>query len=142
MGAGVAFLMHLVACMWYAWVCFWSSEFQETWLDYITGERDRIGFKYAMSYHWVMAQFTPAPHPAYPKNTPELGFAILMLFLGLAIFSSFLANVSSRFTLMQNKANDKAQEEMRIRKSFVEHSISGPLAASVKAFLSWKGRKE
>mmetsp|Transcript_99692 Transcript_99692/g.281445 ORF Transcript_99692/g.281445 Transcript_99692/m.281445 type:complete len:691 (+) Transcript_99692:108-2180(+) len=138
---GMAFLVHLVSCCWYAWVQVWKGTFANSWLDSFQDEDLSVGYIYALCFHWVMCQFTPGPTPFYPANIPELTFAIVLLFFGLMIFSSFLAHVSSRFTFIRQSAMKALNQDVLIRQFLVEHGISRSLGQSIKAFTKWTGRK-
>jgi hypothetical protein len=84
-----------------------------------------------------MCQFTPAPNPNYPQNLAELCFANMMLFFGFFVFSSFLGNAASRFTMMQTKAMQRSAERGTMRQYFSDHKIGKMTAQRVETYLAF-----
>merc|ERR1719387_640644 len=64
-----------------------------------------------------------------------------MLFFGFFVFSSFLGNAASRFTMMQSKALQKSSERNMMRQYFADHHISKTLGQRVETFLAFATAK-
>merc|ERR1712079_200233 len=116
--------------MGYAWAQTWKDSFPRSWLDRVEHD-ESFFYRYTLSFHWVMAQFTPAPTPFYPGNSAELLFAIGMLYTGFMVFSSFLGNVAARFTLMRKRASEIGDQEALVRQFFLQHGISRRLTQAI-----------
>lgn len=58
---------HFLACAWYAIGT--SSPLEESWLQPLAPLQDQSAvYLYAISFHWSMSQFTPAPNNFHPMN--------------------------------------------------------------------------
>jgi len=128
----MAFLAHFVACAWYYWVKAFCED-RPNWIEELGSEKS-VGFHYIVSFHWVMAQVTPAPTPYAPQNTAEFVFASLILFCGFFVFSSVLGKVAGDFSLVQKKAADQRELQTLFRRFVVENNVPLGLTQQIKEY--------
>jgi len=129
---GMAFLAHFIACAWYSWVKAFSED-RPNWIEELGSEKS-VGFHYIVSFHWVMAQVTPAPTPYAPQNTAEFVFASLILFCGFFVFSSVLGRVAGNFSLVLKKAADQREQQALFHKFVVENRVPLGLTQQIKEY--------
>jgi len=107
----VALAVHFIACGWFAVGTAhghdvgWVAAFDATDTPYL----------YLMSFHWTIAQFTPAPNNVHPTNFSERLYATVVLFVGLVIFSSLIGRVTALVTKRQQEATEHMLDCERLR---------------------------
>lgn len=69
-----------------------------------------FGYRYMTSFHWSVTQFTPASMEVVPRNALERTFNIVMIFLGLLMFSSFISNMTNGMTYLTKRNYEKRQQ--------------------------------
>jgi len=90
---------------------------------------------YAISLHWSLTQFTPATNNIGPVNSVERLFAICVVLVALALFSSFLSSITNAVTALRAVRLDYETREAQIRQFFNERNLPAALLAQVKAFM-------
>ncbi|CAE7496928.1 unnamed protein product [Symbiodinium natans] len=90
---------------------------------------------YAISLHWSLTQFTPATNNIGATNSIERLFAICVVLVALALFSSFLSSITNAVTALRAVRLDYASQEAQIRQFFNERNLPASLLAQVKAFM-------
>ncbi|CAE7355252.1 KCNH6 [Symbiodinium sp. CCMP2592] len=90
---------------------------------------------YAISLHWSLTQFTPATNNIGPVNSLERLFAICVVLVALALFSSFLSSITNAVTALRAVRLDYETREAQIRQFFNERNLPASLLAQVKAFM-------
>lgn len=131
----IAIITHFIACAWYAVGTFEQSDLNQTWLAKLEQQHATLFHRYLVSFHWAISQFTPASVDCHPANERERLFAILVLFAGLVIFSSFLGSVSSTLTLAREQMVQKTRQESLFRKFVLQNNVSPEVGNRVAQFL-------
>ncbi|CAJ1416497.1 unnamed protein product [Effrenium voratum] len=90
---------------------------------------------YAISLHWSLTQFTPATNNVGPISVSERLFAIGVVVVALALFSSFLSSITNAVTALRSVRLNYASQEAQIRQFFNERNLPAALLAQVKAFM-------
>lgn len=101
------FICHFIACAWY-WVG--DLEGGGSWNSQPVLDGRTNLHMYLVSFHWVVAQFTPSGSPHHPRTVGEEFFSIGLIFLGLVIFSSFIGSVTSTITALRKEAMEAARQ--------------------------------
>lgn len=97
---------------------------------------------YIHSFHWALAQFTPAPNNFHPTNTRERTYATGALFVGFLTFASFLASITATVTALRKKNADGVRKEEMIRRYLEENDVPLALGDRITSFLrTQKDRK-
>jgi len=130
--AEVAFATHCIGCTWYALGMYdgidggWMRSYADTDKPY----------RYIIAFHWAIAQFTPAPNRLHPTNERETAFAVLVLFIGLVVFSNLLGRVTALVAKSSNEASQRAAETDLLRSLCRERSLSSDLGQRLMRFVA------
>eukprot|EP00747_Dinoflagellata_sp_TGD_P194498 gnl/TRDRNA2_/TRDRNA2_61986_c0_seq1.p1 gnl/TRDRNA2_/TRDRNA2_61986_c0~~gnl/TRDRNA2_/TRDRNA2_61986_c0_seq1.p1 ORF type:complete len:742 (+),score=129.03 gnl/TRDRNA2_/TRDRNA2_61986_c0_seq1:103-2328(+) len=139
----IMFINHFVACAWYAVSYTADANKNARWIDMFT-VHDNTYTRYFISLHWSITQFTPGSMPVQPQNLQERFFSILVLLLGLVVFSSFVSSITATMNRLRNLSAAQATQYWLLRKYFREHKISHELCARVNRYVSvvvWSQQK-
>eukprot|EP00930_Biecheleria_cincta_P096383 TRINITY_DN88242_c0_g1_i1.p1 TRINITY_DN88242_c0_g1~~TRINITY_DN88242_c0_g1_i1.p1 ORF type:complete len:1180 (+),score=165.50 TRINITY_DN88242_c0_g1_i1:50-3541(+) len=104
--------------------CFWffigrmarDLNFANNWIDnwkYDQGEGNTLSFQYSTCFHWVLAQFTPAPMSIQPTNELERNYNIFVILFSLLVVGSSISRISQS---IQQALQLRAETSMRRRK--------------------------
>jgi len=124
---------HFIACSWYA--LGEDAPLERSWLQQLDLEEDGMLYRYAVSFHWTMSQFTPAPNNFHPINMKERYFAIGVLLFGFTMVSSFLGSITSLLTHIRNSAVKRTEEDMRVREFLSQNNVSLQLGNRIITYL-------
>jgi len=121
---------HFVACGWH----FMATHSHDTsWLDSI--EHESTFYRYVVSFHWSMAQYTPAPSKYHPTNLSEWLYACVVLLFGIAVFSSFLGKITSTLTLLGSYRAQRSREDRKLRQYLLCNKVTTELSARIGSFM-------
>jgi hypothetical protein len=92
----VLVISHFIGCAWYfVGVSSGQAAGVSGWLEaYGFDETDDWTWSYLTSLHWAMCQFTPGSMEIVPQNHYERAFGVLILVLGMMIFSSIVSSIT------------------------------------------------
>jgi len=128
----VAVLQHYTACVWY-WIGKQSSG--HTWVkEYIHADEGIIP-RYLLSLHWCLAQFTPAPLGITPQNQAERCFNVILIFVSLIVFSSFMSSITTSMVRLKSLGSEYTVQVFMLRKFLKDNRISAELAARVSRYI-------
>jgi len=91
---------------------------------------------YAISLHWSLTQFTPSTNNVGPISVPERLFAIGVVLVALALFSSFLSSITNAVNALRSVRLSSASQEAQLQQFFNERNLPAALLAQVKAFMT------
>ncbi|CAE7222718.1 KCNH6, partial [Symbiodinium pilosum] len=88
--AVVLAINHYVSCAFLAMALLFEEQ-SLTWL--VLADLDQVPFttQYLSALHWSLTQFMPATNNIAPNSATERVFAIFVVLIGLAVFSSFIS---------------------------------------------------
>lgn len=113
------FLNHYIACAWYGVSLMHGSGEHDldttTWVNAQGLALEPIPYKYVMSLHWSLTQFSPATNNIVPTNYSERTFAVIIVLFALVAFSSFLSSITGLVTQLKALNNDSRRDEARLR---------------------------
>lgn len=141
---GLMFFNHVVACGWYAVGAHGLNESAGSWAQSLEDESAGIMYRYVTSFHWSLAQFTPAPSNVHPQNILEKGYAVGVVLFGMMLFSSFLGNMTSLITQIRNAAAQRLRQQELVRRFIAENNVTMELGTRITRFLRqqhWKQKK-
>mmetsp|Transcript_29020 Transcript_29020/g.83243 ORF Transcript_29020/g.83243 Transcript_29020/m.83243 type:complete len:674 (-) Transcript_29020:123-2144(-) len=128
--AEVAFIAHFIACAWYGVGTLegggWTRPFQDLPAIYL----------YLMSFHWTIAQFTPAPSNIHAITGPERVFSTLVLFVGIVVFSSLIGRVTALVTKRHQEATQQMIETEELRNLCIDKHISVALGNQLLRYVN------
>jgi len=125
----MAVVLHYIACGWYL-MGKESGEPSETWIGEWQGLTNPDF--YLVSFHWAIAQFTPAPISIGPKNRLERLFNVGMIFMGVAVVSSIVGSLTALISQSRQKSYQRIVEEETLRKFLIANNISQELARRIQ----------
>jgi len=105
-------------------------------------ENASMFYRYACSFHWSIAQFTPAPVNYHPRNMGERVFAIIVLLMGFIVVSSFIGNVTALVTHARQASEKRATQDRKMRAYVFENKVSIGLSTRLSSFLKHNRRKQ
>jgi len=143
---------HYVACGWYliadlnegkTWLGLFECEGcdQETEAECVCDQKT-FAFSYLTSFHWSITQFTPASMEVVPTNTLERGYAVIAIFLGLIMFSSFVSNMTSAMSQFQQLTAEHARQQQNLRRYVAENRVSLELLTTIQFYIRNRKRSE
>lgn len=142
--AGLGVISHFLACAWYAMATIISAT-STNWVTAYFDQNEDDGtmlYRYVLSYHWIMGQFTPAPVNIHPSNALERIFAIAVLFVGFVMFSSFLGSVTSHITTARQVVFDRLRSDSLVRQFLLDNRVSLDLGNQITVFQKEHRRKK
>lgn len=124
---------HLIACCWYG-VGAWTQHLGN-WLDRSAIDPESVSEAYIASLHWSLTQFTPSTNPIAPGNAWERFYAIWVILLAMACFSSFIGSIGTTLTSMRSVRREQLLQETKLEVFFTERNLSLDLFERVKGAL-------
>lgn len=122
---------HVIACCWYG-VGYYTSD-QGNWMQRSNIDSESFPESYVASLHWSMTQFTSATNPIAPNNGWERLFAIIVILMAVASFSSFVGSIGSTISSMRAARRGKILERSKLELFFTERQLPLSLFSKVKA---------
>jgi hypothetical protein len=93
------------------------------------------GYKYLLSLHWAITQFTPGSMHVQPQNIPERLFTIWCLLFGMVVFSGFIASVTQA-RMQLNKLMSKFERDLwLLRKYCRQNCVSNSLTLRMRRYV-------
>jgi hypothetical protein len=135
----VMLINHFFACGWYGVGTLSGGDLSDSWIADLERDDASAFTRYLASYQWSLAQFTPSPTRHGPANTGERLYAILILFIGMVIYSAMLGNVTTIINHARADAFNKMVQDSKLRIYLAENSISDDLAHAITLFIKDKG---
>eukprot|EP00747_Dinoflagellata_sp_TGD_P008516 gnl/TRDRNA2_/TRDRNA2_118144_c1_seq1.p1 gnl/TRDRNA2_/TRDRNA2_118144_c1~~gnl/TRDRNA2_/TRDRNA2_118144_c1_seq1.p1 ORF type:complete len:436 (+),score=76.53 gnl/TRDRNA2_/TRDRNA2_118144_c1_seq1:3-1310(+) len=137
----IIFINHFIACVW--WGIGIDGDPEHRWVEpflHLAENSDGadsfgLGYHYLVSLHWSLTQFTPATMEVQPKNIRERLYNVVVLIIGLSVFSSFLSSITAAATHLRYVSQQRAIREGTIRRFLAEHKVSMELSSSISFFL-------
>jgi len=126
-------LNHFIACTWF-WIG--SNKSMPTgWIREYEFEGKPWGEQYLVALHWSLTQFTPASMFVQPHNVLESLYTVIVLVLGMLVFSSFVSSNTMAVTRLRNITASEDAQFFLLRKFLKENSISKDLSARVTRYI-------
>lgn len=126
----LAMVIHSIACLW-VYVGTRGNDHHVTWLSANDLQTAPAAHKYAVSYHWSLAQFTGTDSIA-PQSHLERATSILIVFPAYVMSACLISSITSAMTRLQIITANTTRQQMMLRRYLSEHGISQSLAARVQ----------
>ncbi|CAE7221113.1 CNGA2 [Symbiodinium natans] len=133
--AVVLAINHYVSCAFLSLALLLVDDGATTWL--ILADLDQVPFttQYLSALHWSLTQFMPATNNIAPNTAPERVFAIFVVLIGLAVFSSFISGVTNTVNQLRQMHVDHFKTETRVKSFLTQKSISVDVWCRVQRFV-------
>jgi len=129
---------HVVACLWYM---IGLIDPENGWVETKMKERD-LGYQYATSLHWSLAQFTPAPNEIFPQTAYERCFALVVLVTALVAFSAFVSTVTAGVVQLRNMQSEQSRQFWLLRRYLRDWSVRTGFRLRVIHYLEYAYNKQ
>jgi len=116
----IILINHYVACGWFA---VGSVGFGRNWIMQYMETEDKLA-QYLTSVHWAVTQFTPAAMDLVPVNTFERAYAVITIFGGLVLFSSFVSNMTSAMNHLNKLTSEQRNRNSSLRQYVADNRVS------------------
>jgi len=126
-------IAHFVACLWY-YIGTTNIDGQDSWVSVYGFDPVDWEYIYWVSLHWSMTQFTPGSVAVQPQNARESCYSVVVLVLGLIIFSSIIGGITTATNNLKNMNAWYGKQIWLLRKFFREKQIPLDLLARVTRF--------
>jgi hypothetical protein len=126
-------LNHFFACGWYAIAGL--DDISRSWAADLEQQNVPMTARYLVAYQWSLSQFTPSSSEILPIDTRERAYALLMVFVGLVIYSSLLGNVTAIVNYARTDIFARLQHNQMLRAFFTEKKVSYALSHTILVFL-------
>jgi hypothetical protein len=132
---------HYAACGWYAMGTLDETQHLPQWVNYFDDSpiSDSIGYRYVTSFHYSLTQFTPASMSIAPKNVVERLYTLVLIVLGLVMFSSFVSSMTQSMANLQKLNAAQRKADLVVRRYIADNRVCSHLAGSIIGFL--RGQK-
>lgn len=132
---------HLIACFWYG-IGVWSKDSRlrdSNWLERSDVDESDSWAAYIAAMHWSLTQFTPSTNPIAPANTWERFFAIWVILLAMACFSSFIGSIGASVNSMRMARREELLQTAKLERFFMERNLSVDLFTKVQSAVKHDG---
>jgi hypothetical protein len=130
------FVSHLVACMWHALGEMDVPDEEPGWVMAKHSSLP-IAHRYALSLHWSLSQFTPAPNDTFPQNLYERLFAIVVLVTALVGFSAFLSTVTAGVVQLSKISSAESRHFWQLRRYLRDWDVQAKFRKRVIRYLEY-----
>lgn len=127
----MAWVNHIVACMWYVIGKYSRPATHATWLTNFEGKGD-LAYEYSTVLHWAITQMTPGSMEVNPRSVSERLYAVCILFMGLLLGSSLIATITSIMTQYRLNLEDRSRKFMALQQFLKQQQIDAQFAMEVK----------
>jgi len=132
--AMILLLTHMVACAWYLIGRRGRTAGHDNWLDAYGISSTDMEVEYLLSFHWVMAQFTPAPASIHPATPEERFFTIIVIFFTLFVLGKGYQKMSQTIQELNASRQAKNVARRQIQQFLALHKVPLDLAMRTNRF--------
>jgi len=129
----ILIISHFLGCFWY-----FLGKQQVTgyrsWVEYGGYEGADWRYLYLTSLHWALTQITPGSMNVQAHNITERVFAVMVLVLGLIVFSSIVSSITQATTSLRSMNSKYSKYTWVLRKYFKQQDISADLVGRVMRY--------
>jgi hypothetical protein len=124
---------HFVGCIWY-WVGTMNVAGYPSWVTHYHYKDKDWFYSYLTSLHWSLTQFTPGSMNVQPLNPIERAVAILVLVLGMILFSSIVSSITQATNKLKDINGSYNKQVWLLRRYFRQNAISLKLMSRVTRY--------
>jgi len=132
--AAVLALNHYMSCCFLGIAVFAEEDGEMTWIEIAGLEKTDFWTQYLSALHWSLTQFMPATNNIAPNTAEERVFAIFVVLLGLAVFSSFVSGVTNTVNQLRQIHTEHFKQESRMKSFLTQKSVSVDVWCRVQKF--------
>lgn len=132
------FINHYTACGWYA---VGKCGLEPNWVERAFEDHHGLSYRYMTSYHWSLTQFTPASMEVVPMNAFERVYAMVAIFFGLVMFTTFVSHMTNGVKTLQELNADIDKQRTDLRHYFSQHHVSYNLGKTIAGFVHTESKR-
>jgi len=130
---GILVISHFLGCLWFT-VGNMKIAGYTSWVEAYEFENAEWMYSYLTCLHWAICQFTPGSMHIQPQNVPERVMGVVMLVMGMMIFSSIVSNITAATRDLKNITARFDMQFATLRRFFKQEHISMDLLAKVSMY--------
>ncbi|CAK8999945.1 unnamed protein product [Durusdinium trenchii] len=132
--AAVLALNHYMSCAFLGLALLFAAEGELTWIEIAELQHMDFLTQYFSALHWSLTQFMPATNNIAPNTAPERIYAIFVVLIGLAVFSSFVSGVTNTVNQLRQIHTEHFKQESRMKSFLTQKSVSVDVWCRVQKF--------
>eukprot|EP00747_Dinoflagellata_sp_TGD_P217756 gnl/TRDRNA2_/TRDRNA2_90114_c2_seq1.p1 gnl/TRDRNA2_/TRDRNA2_90114_c2~~gnl/TRDRNA2_/TRDRNA2_90114_c2_seq1.p1 ORF type:complete len:521 (+),score=82.44 gnl/TRDRNA2_/TRDRNA2_90114_c2_seq1:198-1565(+) len=134
----VVFVNHLIGSTWYLVGDIGKGTDSNNWIEESLLDDDDLFYRYATAVHWSLTQFAPgAAMDVQPQNSVERLYAILVLIMGMMMFSSFTASITNSMMQLRNMGSENSRQFWLLRRYLRQQGVPNSLTFRVLRYLEY-----
>mmetsp|Transcript_26192 Transcript_26192/g.73283 ORF Transcript_26192/g.73283 Transcript_26192/m.73283 type:complete len:705 (+) Transcript_26192:56-2170(+) len=131
-------LTHVVACGWYAVGTFRNADGPWTWVGNAGLPTRSVEYCYSTSLYWTLVQLGFGSTSIEPTNFAERVFAIVVLFLGIVVFSSVVGMLTNVLADLRTMREHESKQMRLLHRFCTQNMISKGLRCRVVHFMEYE----
>jgi len=131
---GILFVVHILACLWYFLGRMSRESHQHSWLDTVEAASSP-NRQYTHAFHWVLAQFTPAPIDFSPENQLERVANIVIIMFSLLAIGSSVSKMTSTIVQLDKMNRDVSQAKKQLQRYLRDNHIPMEMSLRIVHFV-------
>jgi len=132
--SAVLALNHYMSCIFLGIAVFSVENDEMTWIEIAGLENTDFWTQYLSALHWSLTQFMPATNNIAPNTAQERIFAIFVVLIGLAVFSSFVSGVTNTVNQLRQIHTELFKQESKMKSFLTQKSVSVDVWCRVQKF--------
>jgi len=132
------FANHVLGCGWYGVGTMGDRE-DQSWLSEPEHNMEgrSLGYEYLTSFQWSMAQCSMGNMNIEPTNLRERLFNIVVMLLGISLFSSLISSWTSAIDQFRHLRSDESRQFWLLRRYLKDHGISKHLTQRIHRYADY-----
>eukprot|EP00448_Togula_jolla_P038783 CAMPEP_0170635714 /NCGR_PEP_ID=MMETSP0224-20130122/37377_1 /TAXON_ID=285029 /ORGANISM="Togula jolla, Strain CCCM 725" /LENGTH=336 /DNA_ID=CAMNT_0010965249 /DNA_START=30 /DNA_END=1037 /DNA_ORIENTATION=+ len=131
--ASILVISHFLGCLWFS-VGVMEISGWPSWVQVYAAEDKDWSWQYLTSLHWSLTQLTPGSMDVQPQNIPERAVAVMVLVLGLVVFSSIVSSITAAMNSLKSITARYNRQRWVLRRFLREQGISPELITRVTVY--------
>ena len=109
----MVFLLHVIGCIWAAIAVLTIDEERDNWIRDKDITNDSLVSKYISSCYWAVVTISTVGYgDITPTNDIEMITTIILMFVGVTMYSYIISRLTSIFAQVNSKSEDQTKEKL------------------------------
>mmetsp|Transcript_72584 Transcript_72584/g.158452 ORF Transcript_72584/g.158452 Transcript_72584/m.158452 type:complete len:463 (+) Transcript_72584:3-1391(+) len=96
---------------------------------------------YMAAFHWSFAHLLLGEMDIVAKNPMERVYSVVILMVGLMVFSSFVSSITEYMSRIAQMKAEKTRVDLEVRRFMEDHSVSARLSAQIFRYRKHLGKR-
>eukprot|EP00929_Paragymnodinium_shiwhaense_P051583 TRINITY_DN25939_c0_g1_i1.p1 TRINITY_DN25939_c0_g1~~TRINITY_DN25939_c0_g1_i1.p1 ORF type:complete len:885 (-),score=197.64 TRINITY_DN25939_c0_g1_i1:232-2886(-) len=135
---------HIIGCVFFGLAIGNDNEDEPTWVREYHIEHRHWMYQYFTSFHWSIAQFTPATMHIHPQNLRERFFTVNIIVIALVGFSYVVGSISNSLAQLRNMQDGATKQFWSLRRYLKKNAVPLALSVRIEKYLehAWQQEQE